>query len=138
MFVSLIAPGAIESSIWDKSREYKKELRKNADAELLDVYKLFVKAGDKMLDSIVPIPAVEVAKAVAHGLTSKKPKNVYFVGNDAKKFYILSKLPKRLKLEIRNSKKPYFNSLISNIQTCPYDQMEVRMDGFLISEHEFF
>ena len=96
MFVSLIAPGAIESSIWDKSREYKKELRKSADTELLDAYKLFVKASDKMLDSIAPIPAVEVAKAVAHGLTSKKPKNVYFVGNDAKKVYILSKLPKCL------------------------------------------
>ncbi len=96
MFVSLVAPGATESSIWDKSRAYKKKLRKSADTELLDAYKLFVKASDKMLDSIAPIPAVQVAKAVAHGLTSKKPKNVYFVGNDAKKVYILSKLPKRL------------------------------------------
>ena len=43
-----------------------------------------------------------------------------------------------MKFEIRNLEKTYFNSLISNIQTCPYDQMEVRMDGFLISEHEFF
>ena len=96
MFVSLIAPGAIESSIWDKSRAYKKNLSKNADTELLDVYKLFVKAGEKMIDSITPISAVEVAKVVAHGLTSKNPKNVYFVGNDAKKVYILSKLPRRL------------------------------------------
>ena len=35
-----------------------------------------------------------------------------------------------MKFEIRNLEKTYFNSLISNIQTCPY--------GFLISEHEFF
>ena len=96
MFVSLVAPGAIESSIRDKSRAYKKKLRKSSDTELLDAYKLFVKACNKMVNSITPIPAVEVAKAVAHGLTSKKPKNVYFVGNDAKKVYILSKLPKCL------------------------------------------
>lgn len=96
MFVSLVAPGAIESDIWDKAKAYKEKLRKNAAPELRDAYKLFVKAGDKMIDIINPIPAFEVAKAVTHGLTSNKPKYVYLVGNDAKKAYKLSKLPKSL------------------------------------------
>ena len=96
MFVSLVAPGAIESDIWDKVKVYKEKLRKSVAPELLETYKLFIKAGEKMVDIIKPIPALEVANAVAHGLTSKKPKYVYLVGNDAKKAYKLLKLPKSL------------------------------------------
>jgi len=96
MFVSLVAPGAIESEIWNKAKIYKEKLRKNAAPELREAYKLFVKAGDKMVGFIKPIPALEVANAVTHGLTSKKPKYLYLVGNDAKKAYKSSILPKRL------------------------------------------
>ncbi len=94
MFVSLVAPGAIESSIWDKARAYKEKMRESTAPELKEAYELFIKAGDKMVDSIKPIPAAEVAGAVEHGLTSKRPKCVYLVGNDAKKAYKLSRLPK--------------------------------------------
>jgi len=96
MFVSLVAPGAIESDIWDKAKVYKEKLRNNVAPELLEAYNLFIKAGDKMVDIIKPIPALEVVNAVTHGLTSNKPKYVYLVGNDAKKAYKLSKLPKSL------------------------------------------
>lgn len=96
MCVSLVAPGAIESDIWAKAKAYKEELRKSIEPELLDAYKLIITVGDKMLDVLQPIPALEVAKAVAHGLTSKKPKFVYLVGKDAQKASTLSKLPKSL------------------------------------------
>ncbi|MCP4401321.1 MAG: SDR family oxidoreductase [bacterium] len=96
MFVSLVAPGAIESDIWDKAKVYKEELRKSVAPQLLEAYKLFVTVGDKVIALIRPIPALEVAKVVAHGLTSKKPKYVYLVGKDAKRAYMLSKLPKSL------------------------------------------
>jgi NAD(P)-dependent dehydrogenase (short-subunit alcohol dehydrogenase family) len=96
MCVSLVAPGAIESDIWEKAKAYKDELRQSVAPELLEAYNLFITAGDNMVNVIQPIPALEVAKAVAHGLTSKKPKFVYLVGKDAKKAYTLSKLPKRL------------------------------------------
>jgi NAD(P)-dependent dehydrogenase (short-subunit alcohol dehydrogenase family) len=96
MCVSLVAPGAIESDIWEKAKVYKDELRKSIAPELREAYKLFITAGDRMVDVIQPIPALGVAKAVAHGLTSKKPKFVYLIGNDAKKASTLSKLPKRL------------------------------------------
>ena len=96
MTVSLVAPGAIESSIWDKSKAYKEKLRKNASPELLEAYKLFIAVGDKMLDYIKPIPAIKVAEVVNHALTSSKPKRLYLVGNDAQKAHTLSKFPKWL------------------------------------------
>lgn len=96
MSVSLVAPGAVESAIWDKARAYKEELRRNTAPEVKEAYDLFIKAGDKIVDFIKPIPAVETAKAVEHGLTSKRPKYVYLVGDDAKKARTLSRLPKRL------------------------------------------
>jgi NAD(P)-dependent dehydrogenase (short-subunit alcohol dehydrogenase family) len=96
MSVSLVAPGAIESDIWDKAKAYKEELRRTAPPELVEAYALFVKVGDRMADIIKPIPALEVAKAVAHGLTSNRPKQLYLVGADARKARGLSRLPKSL------------------------------------------
>jgi len=96
IFVSLVAPGAIESDIWDKAKAYKERLRENAAPELLEAYNLFIRAGDKMVDVIKPRPVIEVVKAVTHALTSNKPKYLYLVGNGAKKAYKLSKLPKGL------------------------------------------
>jgi len=96
IFVSLVAPGAIESSIWKKSREYKEKIRRNASSELREAYKLFIAAGDKLVDAIKPIPAIEVAKAVEHALSAKNPKCVYIVGKDARKAYNFSKLPHRI------------------------------------------
>ena len=95
MFVSLVAPGPVESAIWEKSKAYRKRLRKSVNPELTDAYTLFIKITDIIDDLINPVPAVEVAKVVAHGLTSKKPKYVYIVGNDAKRTYMLLKLPTR-------------------------------------------
>lgn len=96
MWVSLVAPGATESDIWEKAKVYKEALRTSVTPELLEAYRLFITAGEKLVDVIQPIPALEVAKAVAHGLTSSKPKYVYLVGKDAQKASMFSKLPKRL------------------------------------------
>jgi short-subunit dehydrogenase len=96
MWVSLVAPGAIESDIWEKAKVYKEALRTSVAPELLGAYHLFITAGEKIVDSIQPIPALEVAKAVAHGLTSSKPQYVYLVGKDAQKASMFSKLPKWL------------------------------------------
>jgi short-subunit dehydrogenase len=91
--VSLVAPGPIESEIWDKSKAYKEYLRSKTDPELLKTYEMFVKAGDKILDKIKPIPAIHVVKAVLHGLTAKKPKYVYMVNARAARF--ISRIPKK-------------------------------------------
>jgi len=96
MHVSLIAPGAIETEIWNKSAEYKKSLRKNTSAEIQEAYRMFISASDKMIKKIKPIPAIHVAKATEHALTAKKPKYTYIIGHDAKKAYNFTKLPKRI------------------------------------------
>jgi len=91
--VSLVAPGPIESAIWDKARKYKEYMRGNIDPELKETYKMFVKASDKILDKIKTKPATLVAKAVFHALTAKNPKSVYMV--NAKVVRLLSIMPHR-------------------------------------------
>ena len=91
--VALVAPGPIESAIWDKAKRYKEFIRSHIDPELKETYKMFVKASDKILDKIKPKPASLVAKAVLHGLTVKKPKYVYMV--NAKIVRFLSRMPQR-------------------------------------------
>jgi NAD(P)-dependent dehydrogenase (short-subunit alcohol dehydrogenase family) len=91
--VSLVAPGAIESEMWDKSRAYKKKLRAETPRDIREAYELFARAGDRMVDTVKPAPADAAVKAVAHALTAGKPKYVYVVGDDARKARFLSRLP---------------------------------------------
>ncbi len=96
MRVSFVAPGAIESKIWDKAASYKERYKKNTDPQLLKLYELFTKAGEKMISRIKPIPAIEVARAVHHGISSSKPRSLYLVGKDSKGAYKLGKMPQNL------------------------------------------
>jgi short-subunit dehydrogenase len=91
----LIAPGAVESEIWEKRKEYKTELRKRVKPEIAERYKTLARFGDIIEREIKKIPAIEVAKAVANALTSAKPKYYYPVGIDAKGATKASLLPKR-------------------------------------------
>ena len=93
--VSMIAPGAIESEIWNKAQEYKEQLRNSIAPELLEDYRMFIDAGDKMVKTIKPIPAIEVATAVEHALTSPKPQMEYLVGKDCIRAYKASRMPKK-------------------------------------------
>jgi short-subunit dehydrogenase len=93
--VSLIAPGPVESAIWEKAIQYKEEVRKKISPELLKDYDMFVKAGDALFGQIKPIPAYHVVNAVDHALTSRRPKNTYLVGKNALLARIFSGLPKK-------------------------------------------
>jgi short-subunit dehydrogenase len=93
--VSLIAPGPIESAIWNKALLYKEKVKKNTDPELLQVYDMFVKAGDRLLDEVHPIPAFHVSNAVVHSLTAKKPKYIYMIGKNAKIARFISWMPRK-------------------------------------------
>ena len=95
MHASLIAPGAIESDIWDKTSSYKQKLKRSVDPEVSKAYEFFIKVGEKMADHMKPIPAINVARALEHSLTSDKPKLAYWIGDDAKKVRMLLKLPRR-------------------------------------------
>jgi short-subunit dehydrogenase len=94
--VSLVAPGAVESEIWNKSKSYKEKVRQSVSPDILKDYSTIINFGDKLLDKIKPIPAIVVAKTVEHAITSKKPKRYYLVGSDCKAAVRASKLPKIL------------------------------------------
>jgi short-subunit dehydrogenase len=96
MSVILVAPGAVESEIWGKGKAYKNELRKNVKPEIAQLYIRLIKFGENLINELKKIPADEVAKSVAHALTSAKPKRYYLVGDDAKGGAKASRLPKGL------------------------------------------
>ena len=98
--VLFISPGAVESEIWNKSREYKDKIRKSADPKIFEDYKTLIKFGQNMVEKVKPIPAIEVAKSVATALTSSKPNRYYYVGSDCKAAAKFSKLPGSLKDKI--------------------------------------
>ena len=92
----LIAPGAVESEIWEKRKKYKTELRRIIKPEIAEHYKILARFGDRIEEELKKIPALEVAKTVTKALTSSKPKLYYPVGSDAKGAVIASLFPKRL------------------------------------------
>jgi len=94
--VGLIVPGAIETEIWNKSKVYKKELRKNTSKELQVVYEMFIKAGDKMVDQVQPVPAHAVAVKVEKALLARKPKCYYMVGKETREALFFLKFPRQL------------------------------------------
>jgi NAD(P)-dependent dehydrogenase (short-subunit alcohol dehydrogenase family) len=96
MSVILIAPGAVESAIWEKGVEYKKELRQTVSPELAELYAPLRRFGEKLQEVVKKIPASEVAKQVEKALTVKKPKAYYLVGGDAKGAAKVARLPKAL------------------------------------------
>jgi len=96
MSVVLVAPGAVESEIWEKGKAYKSDLRNNVKPEIAQLYIRLIKFGENLINDLKKIPADEVAKSVAHALTSAKPKRYYLVGADAKGGAKASSLPKGL------------------------------------------
>lgn len=96
ILVSLISPGAIESAIWEKGKDYKDKLRKIVNPEIAELYSPLRKFGDRLNEEVKKIPAIEVAKVVASALNSRKPKRYYYVGNDARAAVKVAKIPKSL------------------------------------------
>ncbi len=94
--VILLAPGAVESEIWEKGRAYKAELRKTVKAEIAQLYAPLMKFGEKLNEETKKIPASVVANIVADALVVRKPKPYYIVGKDAKGAAKAAKLPKGL------------------------------------------
>lgn len=84
--VMIVEPGSIATSIWDKAKATTADLERDMSDEaralygnVIDAVKTFVENAEKRA-----IPADTVAKAVAHALTSKRPKTRYLVGRDAR------------------------------------------------------
>lgn len=93
--VAIVEPGTIATPIWSKSQRRVEEFPPEA-AELYGarVEKFRRLAAERSSDAV---PAIEVAKAVEHALTSPKPRTRYVVGPDAKRRARVEKLPDRLR-----------------------------------------
>ena len=93
--VAIIEPGTIATPIWTKPQRSVDEFPPEAAelyGERMAKFRTLVaeRAGNA-------VPAFEVAKAVAHALTSPKPKTRYIVGPDAKRRARVDRLPDRLR-----------------------------------------
>ena len=97
--VSVIRPGAIQSSIWERGNAAADEVLANVPPEALEVYGDAVRgarsaANQRAQDAI---PAQAVADVVEHALTSDKPKTRYVVGRVGKAMVKLERwLPDRV------------------------------------------
>jgi NAD(P)-dependent dehydrogenase (short-subunit alcohol dehydrogenase family) len=94
--VVLVAPGAVESPIWNKGRLYKEELRKTLSPEIADLYQPLARFGDRLTEEMKRIPASTVAELIADVLARRKPRPYYLVGKDAKGAAKAAKLPRGL------------------------------------------
>ena len=92
--VSIVEPGTIATPIWTKPQRSAAELSSQA-AELygprLDRFRRLAAARS----AAHAVAADEVAKAVEHALTAKRPKTRYLVGPDAKRRARVQRLPDR-------------------------------------------
>jgi NAD(P)-dependent dehydrogenase (short-subunit alcohol dehydrogenase family) len=93
--VAIVEPGTIATPIWSKPQRRVDEFPPEA-AELygarVDKFRRLAAAR-----SSEAVPAVEVAKAVAHALTAARPRTRYVVGPDAKRRARVQMLPDRLR-----------------------------------------
>src|SRR6266511_1647880 len=87
--VSIIEPGSIKTSIWDKGLDEVDDLNLPQESESLygDVPTILRNALEQGKRNA--IPAERVADAIHHALTARRPKTRYRVGRDARAMIVL-------------------------------------------------
>jgi NAD(P)-dependent dehydrogenase (short-subunit alcohol dehydrogenase family) len=95
MRVAIVEPGTIATPIWTKPQRTVEEFAPEAAGLYGERAQKFRSLAAARASHAVP--ALEVAKAVEHALTSQKPKTRYVVGPDAKRRARVEKLPDRLR-----------------------------------------
>lgn len=97
--VSLVQPGIIKTPIWEKSINLVEKIIEGLPSEAEKyyggIYKNLVENTKQKVNEKAA-PPEEVAKAVLHALSAKKPKIRYLVGKDAKFVSFLAKCPDSL------------------------------------------
>ena len=109
--VAIVEPGSIATPIWEKTLTDSDRMEAQLPAEGHALYDPAIKAIRAAADELGKkgIPGVEVAKAVTHALTAKKPQTRYLVGRDARLQATLARVaPDRLRdgLVLRQLKLP--------------------------------
>lgn len=96
--VSLIAPGKIQSEIWEKAHAQGIQLRQRKNTQTLGPYQPFLTYFENIFEHTTHFPSAEkVAKAVHHALETPRPQPEYLVGSDALGAAILFHFPAKLR-----------------------------------------
>jgi NAD(P)-dependent dehydrogenase (short-subunit alcohol dehydrogenase family) len=92
--VSVIIYGSVKTPIWDKGGGTSGQIIQDYPAQAWDLYganyRVLVDYFRRMGKS--GISTEEATRPILHALSAKRPKTRYYVGRDARQFYILSKL----------------------------------------------
>ncbi len=96
MAVAVIEPGAIDTPIWSKGGDTLQQLLNSAPPDGLKLYGGAIQ-GMQGLFKPHGISATEVAKAIAHALTSRHPKTRYAIGTEGVFVSLFRLLPDRLR-----------------------------------------
>jgi NAD(P)-dependent dehydrogenase (short-subunit alcohol dehydrogenase family) len=99
VFVTVVRPGAIQSSIWERGNTAADEVLSSVPPEALEVYGDAVRGARAAANQRAQeaIPAQEVADVVEHALTAERPKTRYVVGRTGKAMVVLERwLPDRV------------------------------------------
>ncbi len=105
MQVSVVEPGAIATPIWSKAGDVLANLLECAPKDGLELYGGAI-GGMRNRFELHGIPPDEVAKAVAHALTSGRPKTRYAIGMEGKIVRLVKLLPDRLRDRMIRSQLP--------------------------------
>lgn len=94
LHVALIEPGNVRTGIWDKHIRDVRELLEGAAPDQRALYEAELAQDVAMIRGVrhEGVPPEEVARAVAHALTSERPRDLYRVGREAKVFSRLAYL----------------------------------------------
>lgn len=98
--VSSVAPGAIETPIWEKSTALADQISAGFAPDVFSLYQADLEATRRVAASCArgAAPVERVVKAVVHALTAKRPKTHYYLGWDVRFcFKLLKVLPDRLR-----------------------------------------
>ena len=98
MDVSIVEPASIATAIWQKGAARAEELSRGFDPESAALYAARVARFREVALSRGPgADAEEVAQAVEHALTARRPRARYLVGRDAHLRAWIERLPTRLR-----------------------------------------
>jgi len=95
--VSCLAVGKVETAVLGKILAERDAMVRDADPEVVELYRPLWEFFDREVKDLPGIPPVEVGKVVAQALTAARPKPHYLVGPGARKMKNLARLPVRLR-----------------------------------------
>ncbi|MEJ2189021.1 MAG: SDR family NAD(P)-dependent oxidoreductase [Acidobacteriota bacterium] len=95
--VSCLAVGKVETAVLGKILAERDAMMRDADPEVVELYRPLWEFFDREVKDLPGIPPVEVGKVVAQALTAARPKPHYLVGPGARKMKNLARLPVRLR-----------------------------------------